>query len=260
MNHFPDQTQDWKEWWDKQPTYSYPKCVHDATKPVYIGGYPVYLGAQRDIPKEVSEVMDLVCPLNGYLPKVGFGRLVPIICCELPDRGGVPQRWASFIHGVAGAIRKGRKVLAYCTGSHGRTGVFGASLISVMEPDEPDPIAAIRERHCYFAVESLAQAEAVFALRGLPLPEEYKDEFKPVVYEYKGGYTSGNSTIVTPPAKTLKEIVVESAAKPEPQKEEQVFTGTAFPPALPEAEVKSKSVPDDGIPFEDEPLDPFSGM
>jgi protein-tyrosine phosphatase len=59
---------------------------------------------------------------------------------------------------------------------HGRTGTFLASLIALLEDDHttPDPIAAVRERHCEQAVESVAQGEAIFALRGQPLPRKYR--------------------------------------------------------------------------------------
>jgi hypothetical protein len=50
-------------------------------------------------------------------------------------------------------------------------------MIAVLEPNTEDPIAAIRERHCKEAIETLEQAKAIFRLRGEPLPERYEKEF-----------------------------------------------------------------------------------
>ena len=68
--------------------------------------------------------------------------------------------------------------MVYCMGSHGRTGTFIASLIALLESKEqtPDPIAAVRERHCSKSVETIGQARAIFALRGEKLPKKYDDE------------------------------------------------------------------------------------
>ena len=182
------------------------KCTkknHDATDPIMIGGFPVWLGKGYEIKQEVLLQADFICPLNGDLPRKGkFGHWMMILGCELPDRGGVPPNWKQFIEYVAKLIRSGKKCVAYCTGSHGRTGTFAASLIAVMEPETADPIAAVRERHCEKAVESLAQAKAIFELRDQELPEDYAEEFKPKV-TYSGssgelgflnGYREGGVT------------------------------------------------------------------
>ncbi len=55
------------------------------------------------------------------------------------------------------------------------------SLIALLESAEetPDPIEAVRTRHCHHAVETLAQAEGIFALRGQELPQKYHTAFPP---------------------------------------------------------------------------------
>lgn len=153
--------------------YYVPKCAHDATKPVIIGGLPIWLGAERNITAAVVAKMDVILPLNGNIPEAYFGDAFQLIICGLKDQGGVPTTWRGFLDTVIAAMTRGDRCLAYCTGGHGRTGVFGASLIALLEPDVEDPIAAIRKRHCEDAVESSQQKEAVFALRGLPVPKEY---------------------------------------------------------------------------------------
>lgn len=105
------------------------------------------------------------------------GREYNVVYAVLPDFGGVPDDWGAFLKDeILPRLESGQKLLAFCVGSHGRTGVFLASLIALLETPEqtPDPIVAARQRHCKEAVETLAQAEAVFALRGEPLPMHYR--------------------------------------------------------------------------------------
>jgi hypothetical protein len=173
---------------------SYKGCTHDAVKPVMIGGFPVWLAAHSALDWEVTKNMDLILPLNGAKPKAPFGAFIPMLQVELQDYGGVPNSWPQFIEGVVKYIKSGKKVVAYCVGSHGRTGCFAASLIAVMEPEIEDPIAEIRKRHCSHAVESEKQATAIFALKGLPLPQKYANMgFKSTGY-YSGGW-SGTAKI-----------------------------------------------------------------
>jgi protein-tyrosine phosphatase len=98
----------------------------------------------------------------------------------MKDYNGVPPLWREFLQSVIdNELKRGKKILAFCVGSHGRTGTFLASLIALLESSEeaPDPIAAVRERHCRKAVETGDQAEAIFALRGMEVPRKYQIEF-----------------------------------------------------------------------------------
>jgi hypothetical protein len=156
---------------------SWKRCEHPAVVPIKVGPFEVYLGARPDIKSATVDEMDVICPLNGWMPSMPFGKQFTFMSCELPDRGGVPAVWPEFIHAIIDLLADNKKVLAYCTGGHGRTGTFGASLISVLEPETADPIAEIRRRHCKEAVESLAQAEGIFALRKAELPITYLLEF-----------------------------------------------------------------------------------
>ncbi len=149
-------------------------CTHPAKEPVMIGGFPVWLGAYSHIDAEEVEKMDRIYPLCGDIPKAKFGQMLPIVKCTLTDYGGVPANWVEFIKETADLIKSGKKILAYCIGSHGRTGCFAASLIAHMEPDIEDPIEEIRARHCKHAVESHEQRKAIFEVKGVELPEKYK--------------------------------------------------------------------------------------
>jgi hypothetical protein len=158
-------------------TTEWKRCNHAAITPVQVGPFQVFLGARPDLKSEVVETMDVICPLNGWLPHMPFGKALNLMSCELPDRGGVPREWPEFIMTIVDMLANNKRVLAYCTGGHGRTGTFGASLIAVLEPDTYDPIEEIRRRHCKEAVESLAQAEGIYALRGEELPIHHLLEF-----------------------------------------------------------------------------------
>jgi hypothetical protein len=148
-----------------------------------VGPYTVLAGGTRDLTEEDLERADVLVPLNGEAP-FALGRAYRVIGCSLRDYGGVPKEWREFLERViVPELQAGNRLLAFCVGSHGRTGTFLASLIALLESAEetPDPIAAVRARHCHKAVETRAQAEAVFALRGEPLPAEYEKEFAPRV-------------------------------------------------------------------------------
>jgi len=166
-----------------------PICSHRGHKPVQVGPYQVYLGGTRYLEQEDFDSVDVIVPLTDGLPEMRFGKMYLILAASLPDYGGVPEEWEDFLRKqIIPLLQKGKKILAYCVGSHGRTGTFLASLISILEKDIADPIAEARKRHCHKAVESLAQAKAIFALRGQKLPQKYEVEFtpKPVTQIPKG--------------------------------------------------------------------------
>jgi len=167
-----------------QVVSTYKHCEHDGVEPIMIGGFPVHLGGCNYLKPAIIDHADLIVSLMGGMPKQSFfGQRLPMMDAELPDRGGVPSSWAQVINFVADEIRAGKKVVLYCVGGHGRTGVAAASLLAILEPETADPITAIRERYCKQAVESRAQALAVFALKGITeLPEQHQKEFKEYTY------------------------------------------------------------------------------
>lgn len=155
-------------------------CSHRGN-PVRVGPHTVFAGGTRDLREGDLAGYDLVIPLTGGSIPLGRRERAVVWSYELQDYGGVPADWVEFLQEAVVELRKGQKIIAFCMGSHGRTGTFLASLVSILEPATEDPIAAVRARHCRKAVETRAQAEAVFALRGKPLPAEYGQEFQPRV-------------------------------------------------------------------------------
>lgn len=176
--------------------YNYkPHPKHHGDKPIKVGKFEVYAGAMRDLTADDMDNFDVIVPLTQDIPNMTFGHPYRILAAPLVDYGGVPETWEIFLKElVIPLLEGGHKMLAYCFGSHGRTGCFLASLISILEPETEDPIAAARERHCKKAVESKAQANAVFALRGQELPKKYDKAFESRSYAgYYGNGYSGSS-------------------------------------------------------------------
>jgi hypothetical protein len=154
-------------------------CSHRG-QAVKAGPYEILAGGTRYLQSEDFGGVDLVIPLTNDLSCLAFGGQYQVLPALMRDFGGVPEGWSEFLEQrVIPELEAGRRLLAYCIGSHGRTGTFLASLIALLESAEetPDPIEAARERHCSHAVETLMQAEAIFALRGQKLPARYRREF-----------------------------------------------------------------------------------
>lgn len=157
-----------------------PPCSHRG-EGVKVGPYTIYAGGMQYLEPGDSARFSLLVPLTSGRMPFGFGGRYKILAAPLVDFGGVPRKWGSLIHVVVNELDSGETILAFCEGSHGRTGCFLGSLIALLESKEetPDPIVAVRQRHCHKAVETLAQAEAIFAIRGESLPAHYVEEFTP---------------------------------------------------------------------------------
>ncbi|MCC7531904.1 MAG: hypothetical protein IT342_25605 [Candidatus Melainabacteria bacterium] len=108
------------------------------------------------------------------------GRKYAVLCAKLPECGGMPVDWEDLLRSeILPRLAAGVKMMPFCLTGEGRTGTFLASLAALLEPDVDDPIQAVRERYCVHAVETVRQAEAVFAIKGKPLPEKYRQSLAP---------------------------------------------------------------------------------
>lgn len=182
-------------WWPTS-SYTYKSCAHHG-EPVRVGPYEVLAGGTQYLETADLEKADILIPLVTTIPYQFAGKCFTVMAIPMVDFGGVPNGpfgWKKLLRErVIPLLASGKQVLAFCAGSHGRTGCFLASLIALLESrkETPDPIAAVRKRHCTSAVETLAQAKAVFAMRGQELPAKYLLEFAPrkktaPVIVYKG--------------------------------------------------------------------------
>lgn len=152
-----------------------PHTPHVGMQPVSVGQYTILAGGLQDLVSCPVWPASIIVPLTDkeLPPQANSLAVVPLY---LPDFGGVPSDWEHQLADVVELIAECTSVMAFCMAGHGRTGTLLASLIALLEDERvtPDPIAAVRERHCTFAVESVAQGEAIFALRGQPLPRKYQ--------------------------------------------------------------------------------------
>jgi hypothetical protein len=147
-------------------------------QPVKIGKRTVFASGAMWLTEEDMDPRHLIVPLTNFVP-YRPGVRYQIMPIEMRDMGGVPHGWDAIVQNLAQEVKGGAKAHIMCDAGQGRTGTVIGSLIAVTEStrDTPDPIAAVRERYCPKAVETMAQGMAVFALRGQPLPAQYYDEF-----------------------------------------------------------------------------------
>jgi hypothetical protein len=166
-----------------------PACDHRGLVPVAVGPYQIFAGGTRYLQAEDLVGFDLVLPLGEAAP-LALGQRAPIVGCPWRDFQPPPAGMGDFLREVLiPALAAGQRVLAFCIGSHGRTGTLIASLIAVLEPSTQDPIAVARARHCTKAVETAEQAKFIFALRGAPCPVQYAPPPPPpvAVQSFGGG-------------------------------------------------------------------------
>ncbi len=153
-----------------------PRCSHMGDVAVRVGEYQLYpSGAMYLTESDFARYPNrLLVPLARTTLRLNESHVIWSI---LPDFGGVPDTWEEFLRGeIIPLLGAGSELMPFCMASHGRTGTFLASLVALLESEQetPDPIAAVRERHCPRAVESVLQAEAIFALRGQEAPLYYR--------------------------------------------------------------------------------------
>ena len=153
--------------------------------PVKVGPFTVYAAGIHDL--GTSELEEFKSDTNSVLVLLSEDQLdwhcnsvdYTVLHQPMEDFGGVPENWKGFIQKLFDLLVGGKRVLIACSKGHGRTGCCIASLIAFIESGErtPDPLAAVRQRHCREAVETRKQAEAIFALRDEPLPTRYWPQF-----------------------------------------------------------------------------------
>lgn len=145
---------------------------------VKIGPYNLRAGALINLrTQDLSDVDTLVSLNYNFQPPKDLA--AGIIRINWPDFNPPPKDLELTLKKeIIPLLEQQKKLLVFCTVGHGRTGTFLASLISLTEPETVDPIAAVRERYCKKAVETLEQGESIFALRGQQLPEKYIRELR----------------------------------------------------------------------------------
>jgi hypothetical protein len=149
-----------------------PPCCHKGDA-VVLGGYTIYAAGGLHVSFEelFHAGYDYYVMLRDEkVPHdVPFGQMSgKAIYLPIRDFDTVHQSgwvaWKRAIAHVAAELTAGKRIIAFCAGGHGRTGLFLASLLAYMEPDVDDPVAKLRHRYCHKAVETPAQEAQVMRL------------------------------------------------------------------------------------------------
>jgi hypothetical protein len=161
------------------------QCCHRGQEAVKVGPFEIHLGGTMYFEPGDVDNFDVLIPLTETglpfgemvevdgskpirrMPPLTPGRKYQVLALPIVDFQGPPENWGDVLREkVLPLLASGKKVVAFCAGSHGRTGTLLASVIALIEPASVEPIAAARKRHCSHAVETREQAAAIDKLRG----------------------------------------------------------------------------------------------
>lgn len=108
--------------------------------------------------------------------------------------------WDALRDDVYMLMKSGEKVIVFCQGGHGRTGMVAAILCHLLNPKAvgPDPIRWVRDRYCEKAVETANQVKYVHKILDLPEPDVTQYIKPTVVYSSYPAQTSTGSTKFNP--------------------------------------------------------------
>jgi hypothetical protein len=169
-----------------------PHMPHRGETPVRVGRYTVFLGGTMHFQPGDADRFDVLIPLTETglpfgemvevdaesriprLPPLAPGRKYQVLPLPIIDFQPLPANFPEVLaEKVVPLLVQGKRVVAFCAGSHGRTGTFLAQLIAILERRVKDPIRVARARHCRHAVETADQARSVFAIKGTEVPGHY---------------------------------------------------------------------------------------
>jgi len=146
-------------------------CAHrrgGEVKPVQIGNYTIWAGGGMYLTEKDTAGFDLLIDLRvERLPsKVAFGDdRGKTLYLPIRDYEAVaPEHLLLFGRNMLRLrhrLRDGERVLLFCAGGHGRTGLVLCYILLQHEPMINDPVAEIRHRYCERAVESRSQLEQI---------------------------------------------------------------------------------------------------
>lgn len=111
--------------------------------------------------------------------------VAPLPWLRLPIKDyGIPVQnrkfWLALNRDILAMITHGTKVVVFCQGGHGRTGMVAAILCYLLNPAAigSDPVTWVRERYCQSAVETERQHEYVHKVLKLPKPDTSQYKYK----------------------------------------------------------------------------------
>ena len=120
------------------------------------------LGGLGDLEAILEKGPDVLVPLErlpGWIWDRGFRG--EILYYPVTDCGILPDEVLDELAGrVTERLRAGKRTAVFCAGGHGRTGYAAACVLHLL--GQENPIAFLRRNYSMSAVETEAQAEAVF--------------------------------------------------------------------------------------------------
>ena len=145
-----------------------PPCSH-TDDPIPVGDHTIYAGGGLWLQPEDMADYDIAVFLRAEA-YAGHGKAFGLVernflWLPIVDFKTVPEQnwvtWKQRIVQVAKLVTDEKRVIAFCAGGHGRTGLFLASVLAHMEPEHDDPVSVLRSRYCHKAVETKAQEAQV---------------------------------------------------------------------------------------------------
>lgn len=146
-------------------------CAHrrgGEVKPVQVGNYTIWAGGGMYLTEEDKAGFDLLIDLREEgLPKgISFGDMRDkTLYLPVRDFEAVATKhlllFGKRMLRLRNRFRDSERVLIFCAGGHGRTGLVLCYILLQHEPMIVDPVAEVRRRYCERAVESHSQHEQV---------------------------------------------------------------------------------------------------
>lgn len=139
-------------------------CAEHNGRDIQIGPYQVYTGGTSYGRPVNDDEIDIVVSLNrGRFPGMDDKTVDFFIRdMQVPD----DQALCDFlVEKVFPNLEEGANIMVNCTASHGRTGLFLACMLGLLEPKVANPVVEIRKRHCDCAIETPEQEHFVHEFR-----------------------------------------------------------------------------------------------
>jgi len=186
--------------------YTIDRAVIDLT-----GTHSVQSAGEVKAMNEAADEMFAGALSNSSHPQQYPWLRLPIKDYGVPNHLGA-EFWEALANDILAMLKDGMKIIVFCQGGHGRTGMVASILCYLLNPKAigPDPINWVREHYCKKAVETAEQVEYVHKMVGLPKPDTSLYIKPTVVYganealvglyaggSYKGRQSSSDSKLDT---------------------------------------------------------------
>lgn len=199
--------------------YTTHEPCHKSHKPIPLGG-GVFIGGSCSNPRAGADVyigFDWSMHPVKTRPWKNKSRIEQVFF-QVDDMRAPedPEEYRELVNWTAEQLAQGKTVHAGCIGGHGRTGMFLAALLSVVN-DDKDAIKTVREIYCHKAVETHSQIEFLhkhFGIKKVKATKGYSLKSTPTVNwptkgakEIKDGQPFAGSSVSWKPIKSHRSII-----------------------------------------------------